>query len=668
MVGFSPVAKVLLVNTPTEMKRCLVAAHDDSILNALKDRPAQFPTACTVSLSKFMCQHHFVRIKLQVFRQNSSRIRCWAKAMACLRADRLGDSTIDCLTARMLSGVHAARGRLETFSSLLHPAKSLHLKKTSLHATAGRAKPLGGELAGVMARGDVMRTRNASRTRRTQGGCEITSPAGSGQQAIRDTPNENQIQQHAGALETAHAYTNSVCLPQWSSRGGGGAAGTAATEYDSQLPLINICSAPSPTREAVVSPISHAGQNLNWGSIEIRLGPANRSAPEPIIEDPVEAEHAEAEHAKCAEAEHAEHTNVEAEAETIRWFRCNYNRLRLRHYLDMLRTLRLRLYLDMLRTLRLRMLCLHRRRNQCHQNIAVTKVKFKGYRSCSSDDCVTDPWHLAPRSPQLQVPSIAWATMKSSPIKANQIQFPTGSLQNFCTGIWFRTIPLIGRFLGGVLPPPDPPLLKPRTPQKYDTRVFPCEDAALREGPEQQTGAPTRSPSLLQPNTTFLSTSVSMDISFEARVGSVVILGLRAITDKVEEQGLLLSHCHLLSPYHVGGIIALAEQLTPLDIHGDSSPFLLQRFHELSNEFWPRLTSPHTAIQFVPKMFYRVEVGALGGPVQSANIVVGVPLHIDGFRAVMIYPGQPRTCSYCQSPTHERITCPCTHVQYAAGG
>ncbi|KAJ8871611.1 hypothetical protein PR048_027938 [Dryococelus australis] len=63
------------------------------------------------------------------------------------------------------------------------------------------------------------------------------------------------------------------------------------------------------------------------------------------------------------------------------------------------------------------------------------------------------------------------------------------------------------------------------------------------------------------------------------------------------------------------------------DIHGDSSPFLLQPFHELSNEFWPHLTSPHPAIQFVPNMFYRVEVGALGGPVQSANIVVGVPLH-----------------------------------------
>ncbi|KAJ8879246.1 hypothetical protein PR048_019852 [Dryococelus australis] len=60
------------------------------------------------------------------------------------------------------------------------------------------------------------------------------------------------------------------------------------------------------------------------------------------------------------------------------------------------------------------------------------------------------------------------------------------------------------------------------------------------------------------------------------------------------------------------------------DIHGDSSPFLLQPFHELSYGFWPRLTISHPAIQFVPKTFYRVEVGALGGPVQSANIVASV--------------------------------------------
>ncbi|KAJ8873176.1 hypothetical protein PR048_026797 [Dryococelus australis] len=63
------------------------------------------------------------------------------------------------------------------------------------------------------------------------------------------------------------------------------------------------------------------------------------------------------------------------------------------------------------------------------------------------------------------------------------------------------------------------------------------------------------------------------------------------------------------------------------DIHRDSSSFLLQPFYELSNGFWPRLTSFEPAIQFDPKMFYRVEVWDLSGPVQSTNIVVGVPLH-----------------------------------------
>ncbi|KAJ8866798.1 hypothetical protein PR048_032659 [Dryococelus australis] len=54
-------------------------------------------------------------------------------------------------------------------------------------------------------------------------------------------------------------------------------------------------------------------------------------------------------------------------------------------------------------------------------------------------------------------------------------------------------------------------------------------------------------------------------------------------------------------------------------IHGGLSQFLLQPFRELTNRFWPRLTSPRPAIQFVPKMFYRVEVWSLGGPVQSSR-------------------------------------------------
>ncbi|KAJ8889040.1 hypothetical protein PR048_008534 [Dryococelus australis] len=55
-------------------------------------------------------------------------------------------------------------------------------------------------------------------------------------------------------------------------------------------------------------------------------------------------------------------------------------------------------------------------------------------------------------------------------------------------------------------------------------------------------------------------------------------------------------------------------------------PLLLSR----SDRWEPRLTTSHPAIQFVPKMFYRVEVRTLGGPVQSANIVVGVSMHKPG--------------------------------------
>ncbi|KAJ8877583.1 hypothetical protein PR048_022038 [Dryococelus australis] len=49
------------------------------------------------------------------------------------------------------------------------------------------------------------------------------------------------------------------------------------------------------------------------------------------------------------------------------------------------------------------------------------------------------------------------------------------------------------------------------------------------------------------------------------------------------------------------------------DIHGDSSPFLLQPFHELGSGFWPRLTSPHPEIQFVPNMFLGLRSGLWAG-------------------------------------------------------
>ncbi|KAJ8869273.1 hypothetical protein PR048_030845 [Dryococelus australis] len=95
------------------------------------------------------------------------------------------------------------------------------------------------------------------------------------------------------------------------------------------------------------------------------------------------------------------------------------------------------------------------------------------------------------------------------------------------------------------------------------------------------------------------------------------------------------------------------------DIHGDSSPFLLQPFHELSNGFWPRLTSLHPPIQFVPKIFYRVEVEALDGPVQSANIVVGASLYTSFTipRKVVSYSAPtetaPRRVSFRPSPPEQ---------------
>ncbi|KAJ8891074.1 hypothetical protein PR048_010583 [Dryococelus australis] len=62
----------------------------------------------------------------------------------------------------------------------------------------------------------------------------------------------------------------------------------------------------------------------------------------------------------------------------------------------------------------------------------------------------------------------------------------------------------------------------------------------------------------------------------------------------------------------LSGMLSTSVCRTSTGIRRHSS---LQPFHELSNGFWPRLTSPHPAIQFVPKMLCRVEVGALGGPV-----------------------------------------------------
>ncbi|KAJ8879101.1 hypothetical protein PR048_019707 [Dryococelus australis] len=50
------------------------------------------------------------------------------------------------------------------------------------------------------------------------------------------------------------------------------------------------------------------------------------------------------------------------------------------------------------------------------------------------------------------------------------------------------------------------------------------------------------------------------------------------------------------------------------DIHGDSSPFLLQTIPRAEQWILAAPDEPSPGIQFVPKMFYRFEVGALDGP------------------------------------------------------
>ncbi|KAJ8870380.1 hypothetical protein PR048_029401 [Dryococelus australis] len=100
------------------------------------------------------------------------------------------------------------------------------------------------------------------------------------------------------------------------------------------------------------------------------------------------------------------------------------------------------------------------------------------------------------------------------------------------------------------------------------------------------------------------------------------------------------------------------------DIHKDSSPFLLQPFHELSNGFWPRLTSPRPAIQFVPKMFYRVEVGALGGTLLSTYHCKHGTWHYhpgrdNGVGADAELSGRPRTSIRPTTPHSRRFVTWC---------
>ena len=69
-VGFTPIAKVLLIYTAIQMKMCLIAAHEDGISNVLKNVHAQLSPALPVSLIEFLRYHHFVWMKFKVLMQN----------------------------------------------------------------------------------------------------------------------------------------------------------------------------------------------------------------------------------------------------------------------------------------------------------------------------------------------------------------------------------------------------------------------------------------------------------------------------------------------------------------------------------------------------------------------------------------------------------------------
>jgi hypothetical protein len=70
-VGFTPIAKVLLIYTAIQMKMCLVAAHEDGIsMNGLKNVRAQLSPAPPISLSEFLRYQHFVWMKFKVLMQN----------------------------------------------------------------------------------------------------------------------------------------------------------------------------------------------------------------------------------------------------------------------------------------------------------------------------------------------------------------------------------------------------------------------------------------------------------------------------------------------------------------------------------------------------------------------------------------------------------------------
>ncbi|KAJ8877882.1 hypothetical protein PR048_022341 [Dryococelus australis] len=185
----------------------------------------------------------------------------------------------------------------------------------------------------------------------------------------------------------------------------------------------------------------------------------------------------------------------------------------------------------------------------------------------------------------------------SPPTKADRDRFPAGQLQDFHLWKSCRTMPLVGGLPRG----------SPVSPR-------PCIPALLHTHLASPSSAFKTSMNLWHYVTHKLHYLPKSNWARAHNVYPVVVTPL---------ESRRATSCSYNSNHPVWHALYECFQ----EMHGDSSPFLLQLFHELSNGFWPRLTSPHPEIQFVPNMFYRVYVGALSGPVQSANIVVGVPLH-----------------------------------------
>ncbi|KAJ8866335.1 hypothetical protein PR048_032178 [Dryococelus australis] len=194
-----------------------------------------------------------------------------------------------------------------------------------------------------------------------------------------------------------------------------------------------------------------------------------------------------------------------------------------------------------------------------------------------------------------------------------RVRFP-----DFCTRESCRTMPLVGRVFSRISPPP-PRLCTPGLHRIPSLHVHRCSKIPF----VQSRPRPPQSNTTSADENQYIGNSPPCThIHYLPKSNWAPVHNVCSVVVTLSESRRATS-CGYTSSHPVWH--ALYECLQ--DIHGDSSPFLLQPFHELSNGFWPRLTSPHPAIQFVLKMLYRVEVGALGGPVQLAIIVIGVPLH-----------------------------------------